>query len=82
MREMSSIASSHRSGLSLPDWLVENDVVAIDGIDTRRLTKLTRTEGSLRCIVSTVDRDHESLVAKARAAVSTDGRDLRLGGHV
>lgn len=76
MKEMSNIHSSHRADLHLSEWLKRQGVVAIDGVDTRRLTKLTRTEGSLRCIVSTVDSDPASLVAKAKAAQSTDGRDL------
>jgi carbamoyl-phosphate synthase small subunit len=76
MREMSAIASNHRSNTPLPEWLNANGIVAIDGVDTRRLTRTTRDEGSLRCVVSTIDGDHDSLVAKARAAASTDGRDL------
>ncbi|HVS10165.1 MAG TPA: glutamine-hydrolyzing carbamoyl-phosphate synthase small subunit [Planctomycetota bacterium] len=76
IREMSAIASSARSRRSLPEWLREKGVVAIEGVDTRRLTKLIRTDGSLRCIVSTVDSDPESLAAKARAVPATDGRDL------
>jgi len=76
VKEMSSIPSSHRATSTLPAWLEANGVVAIEGVDTRRLTKLIRTEGSLRCVVSTVDHDEGSLVAKARAALSTDGRDL------
>jgi carbamoyl-phosphate synthase small subunit len=76
MKEMSSIPSSHRATGSLGDWLRSRGVVAIDGIDTRRLTKTLREEGCLRCVVSTTDGDAASLVAKARAARSTDGRDL------
>jgi carbamoyl-phosphate synthase small subunit len=76
LKEMSEIRSNHRSTASLPDWLTERGIVAIDGVDTRRITKHIRTEGSLRCIVSTVDDDPKSLVAKAKAAASTDGRDL------
>ncbi|TDJ69312.1 MAG: carbamoyl-phosphate synthase small subunit [Planctomycetota bacterium] len=76
VKEMSSIASNHRSDLTLPEWLRKNDVVAIEGVDTRLLTKTVRTEGCLRCVVSTIDTDHDSLVAKARATTSTDGRDL------
>ena len=76
LREMSSIPSNHRADKSLPAWLRENGVVAIDGIDTRRLTKHVRTQGALRCIVSTTDGDPASLVAKAAASPSTDGRDL------
>lgn len=76
MKEMSTIPSNFRSQHSLGDWLRKHGVVAIDGIDTRRLTKTIRTEGSLRCIVSTIDSDERSLVAKARAQRATDGRDL------
>ena len=76
MKEMSSLPSNRRADSALDAWLREQGVVAIDDVDTRRLTKMTREEGSLRCIVSTTDGDPESLVAKARAAVSTDGRDL------
>jgi carbamoyl-phosphate synthase small subunit len=76
MKEMSSLPSNQRAGGSLADWLVRNGVVAIEGVDTRRLTKLIRTAGSLRCVVSTLDHDEDSLVKKARAALATDGRDL------
>jgi len=76
MKEMASLHSNHRASESLGSWLRRNGVVAIDGVDTRRLTRMTRTEGSLRCVVSTEDSDRASLVAKAKAARSTDGRDL------
>jgi carbamoyl-phosphate synthase small subunit len=76
MKEMSSLPSNQRSSGSLGDWLVRHGVVAIEGVDTRRLTKLIRTAGSLRCVVSTFDHDGDSLVRKAREALATDGRDL------
>ncbi len=76
VKQMSSRHSNHRADSSLPEWLIERGIVAIDDVDTRRLTKLIRTAGSLRCVISTVDHDPDSLVKKARAALSTDGRDL------
>ena len=76
IKEMAARASNHRSDVALGDWLARNGVVAIEGVDTRKLTKLIRTEGSLRCVVSTYDHDPDSLVAKARRALATDGRDL------
>lgn len=76
VKELSSIASNFRSDIPLGDWLTREGVVAIEGVDTRRLTKMVREEGCLRCIISTTDSDQESLVAKARAAASTDGQDL------
>ena len=76
IKELSSIPSSHRSDMALDEWLRREGVVAIEGVDTRKLTKITREEGSLRCIVSTVDFDEASLVAKAKAAAGTDGQNL------
>lgn len=76
IKEMSTVASSHRSTEHLSSWLDRNGIVAIDGVDTRKLTKIVRVEGSLRCIVSTEESDPEKLVAKARATQSTDGQDL------
>ncbi len=76
MREMSRIASNQRSSGSLTDWLEKQNVVAIEGVDTRKLTRLVRNAGSLRCVVSTVDGKSESLVEKARKTPATDGRDL------
>lgn len=76
MKEMASLHSNHRASMSLGAWLKEQGIVAIDGVDTRRLTRMTREQGSLRCVISTTDSDAASLVAKAKAAASTDGRDL------
>jgi carbamoyl-phosphate synthase small subunit len=79
LREMSAIQSNARATSTLPEWLAKQGVVAIEGVDTRMLTKIVRTEGSLRCVVSTLESRHETLVAKARATPSTDGRDLTVG---
>jgi len=76
VKEMSALASSHRATSTLSDWLTAKGVVAIEGVDTRRITKLVRSLGSLRCVVSTTDSDPASLVAKARGAQATDGCDL------
>jgi len=76
MRELAPRHSNHRADSDLGGWLVERGVVAIEGVDTRRITKHVREHGSVRCIVSTLDGDRDSLIAKARAVASTDGRDL------
>jgi carbamoyl-phosphate synthase small subunit len=76
VKEMAALHSNHRASKSLPAWLRENGVVTVEGVDTRRLTRAVRTAGTLRCTVSTLDHDDVSLVAKARAAQPTDGRDL------
>lgn len=79
VREMSPIASNWRATMSLPDYLRTQGVLAIEGVDTRRLTRLVRSGGSMRAILSTVDFDLESLMKKVRAHPSLDGLDLATG---
>jgi carbamoyl-phosphate synthase small subunit len=79
MREMSTVASNFRANSTLIDWLKRNGIVAIDGVDTRRLTRQVREGGTLRCVVSTIDGDPASLLAKAKCMPSTDNRDLTVG---
>ncbi|MFN0008601.1 MAG: glutamine-hydrolyzing carbamoyl-phosphate synthase small subunit [Planctomycetota bacterium] len=76
MREMSRISSNYRATSTLTDWLIRQNVVAIEGVDTRRLTRIVRTAGTLRCVVSTTDGNPKTLVAKAKNTPSTDGQDL------
>ncbi|MDE0905566.1 MAG: glutamine-hydrolyzing carbamoyl-phosphate synthase small subunit [Planctomycetota bacterium] len=76
MREVCRTPSNHRSQMTLPDWLMEQGIVAIEGVDTRRITHMVREHGSLRCIVSTEDSDPKSLVQKAKQVPGTAGRDL------
>jgi carbamoyl-phosphate synthase small subunit len=76
VREMSRIASSWRAEISLPEFLRREGVVAIEGVDTRRLTRHIRERGAMRAVISTVDLDAASLVAKAAASPGLVGRDL------
>jgi len=75
MRECCREPSNWRAQMSLPDYLREHDIVAIDGVDTRRITTLLRTKGAMRAIISTSDLDHESLVGKAAASPPMAGSD-------
>jgi carbamoyl-phosphate synthase small subunit len=79
VREMSPIPSNYRATLSLPEYLERQGVQAIEGIDTRRLTRLVRSGGSMRAILSTIDLDPESLLRKVRAHPLLDGLDLATG---
>lgn len=76
VREMCHEPSSWRSEQPLPEFLAENGIVAIDGIDTRRLTRHLRERGAMRAVISTTDLSSESLVAKAAASAGLVGRDL------
>jgi carbamoyl-phosphate synthase small subunit len=76
VRELSRITSNWRSTKSLGDYLAENGVPGLQGIDTRDLTKHIRTAGAMRAFLSTLDADPELAVAKARASAGLVGRNL------
>ena len=76
-------ASNFRQTMTLSQYLQREGVVAIAGIDTRRLTRHLRTLGAQNgCIVSfapgaRIDAgDVEAAVARARGAPSMAGQDL------
>ena len=75
-REIETTPSNWRATKSLPDWLREQNVIAIGGVDTRALTRHLRERGVMKGIVSTVDDDAARLSEKARAWQGLDGRDL------
>jgi carbamoyl-phosphate synthase small subunit len=75
VKEACPFPSNWRSQKGLGDFLREKGIVAIEGIDTRALTKHIRSVGALRGILSTQDLDPQSLVQKARSAPSMVGAD-------
>jgi len=76
VREAAEFPQPWRSEGRLAEFLEERGVVAIEGIDTRALTRHIREKGELRAVLSTVDLDDKRLVAKARASVGLLGRNL------
>jgi carbamoyl-phosphate synthase small subunit len=76
IRELSPLASNFRSHEDLHDYLLRSNVVAIEGVDTRALTKRIREKGALRGVVSTTELDADALVDKAKAVPHMEGRDL------
>ena len=76
VREASTVASSWRASGELHRYLDEAGVVGISEIDTRELTRHLRDFGAKRGVVSTLDADPASLIAKARASRSMIGLDL------
>ena len=76
VREASPIASNWRSNGTLREYLAENGVVAITGIDTRALTRVLRTAGVMRGVIGTGHVDPDELVAEAQRVAPMEGRDL------
>jgi len=61
---------------SLESFMLRNRLVGISGVDTRRLVRHIREAGVMNAVISSVDLDDESLVAKAREWPSMDGLEL------
>ncbi|MBI5832368.1 MAG: glutamine-hydrolyzing carbamoyl-phosphate synthase small subunit [Armatimonadetes bacterium] len=76
VKEVAPLHSNHRAEMSLPDYLVEAGVVAIQGIDTRELTRRLRVDGAMMGILSSEDDDADSLLAKLHAAPAYVGVDM------
>ena len=77
VRDLSMIASSWRSAEPFGEFLKRGRVVAIAGIDTRRLTRLLREKGAQAgCIMTGERMDDAAAVRAARAFPGLKGMDL------
>ncbi|ALC16653.1 carbamoyl-phosphate synthase small subunit [Desulfuromonas soudanensis] len=76
VKEACEFPSNWRSTMTLDAYLKENGIVGIQGIDTRALVRHIRDKGAQTGIISSLDLDPKSLVAKAQKAPSIVGRDL------
>jgi carbamoyl-phosphate synthase small subunit len=76
VKEYSKIFSNWRSKKSLGDYLKDNGIIGIEGIDTRALTLHIRQAGALKAVLSTTDINEENLVRKAKLSPGLLGIDL------
>jgi carbamoyl-phosphate synthase small subunit len=77
IRDLSLIASSWRANESLPEFLERGRLVAIAGIDTRKLTRLVREKGAQAGCIMTGDHvDQAAAVKAARKFPGLKGMDL------
>lgn len=76
VRERSRIPSHWESREGLEDFLIRNDCMGIEGVDTRALTLRLRKKGAMKAVISTCDLDRKGLVEKARDAPGLIGRDM------
>ncbi|MDH5218971.1 MAG: glutamine-hydrolyzing carbamoyl-phosphate synthase small subunit, partial [Gammaproteobacteria bacterium] len=77
IRELSPIVSNWRSEQSLEEYLVQNNTVALAGIDTRKLTRILREKGAQNgCIVTGDKIDEKAAIEKAKGFAGLKGMDL------
>ncbi len=76
VREYTPHHSNWASESSLAALLEEHNVIGVEGLDTRALTRHLRDRGSMRGVISTLSTDPDALQKKATAHPSMVGLDL------
>lgn len=76
VREYLDFPSNWRSSGALGGYLEDNNIVGIERIDTRALTRHLRTYGAQMGIISTVDLDPLSLLGKVKQHPGISTSDL------
>lgn len=76
VKEYNGIPSNFRSTSTLAEFLQKHDVLGVEGIDTRALTRHIRRAGAMKGVVSTRTGNVDELVEMARKTKGLVGRDL------
>jgi carbamoyl-phosphate synthase small subunit len=75
-RNLEDKYSRFMADASLQEYFEAQQVVAIDGIDTRALVAHIRTQGAMNCIISSETQDVEKLKTDLKKVPSMDGLEL------
>lgn len=75
-RNLEELFSRHQAKGSLNDYLKSQNVVAIEGVDTRALVTHIRSKGAMNCIISSEILDPEVLKKKLKDLPSMAGLEL------
>ena len=76
IKELTPRTSNFRSTLALEAFLQKHNVIGIEGVDTRAITRKLRIDGAMRGAISTEILDDAKLVAAARAWSGLVGEDM------
>lgn len=73
VRAMCDTPSNFRAEMSLPAYLAARDIVAIEGIDTRKLVRHVREHGAMKAVISTECDDIPSLAKRLEGSSGSSG---------
>jgi carbamoyl-phosphate synthase small subunit len=76
VKENSSYPSNWRSKGTLSDYLKKNNVIGLEGIDTRKLVKHIRTQGAMKGIISSTEFSIATLKRELQKYPGLVGRDI------
>jgi carbamoyl-phosphate synthase small subunit len=72
VREKCDLPNNFRCELELDDYLKQNKIVGLEGIDTRALTKVLRNKGTMRGVIAVDEMDQEEAKEKMEAFTNVD----------
>lgn len=76
IKELSPIVSNWRAQISLPEFLEQQKIIGIAGIDTRKLTQILRDKGAQNGCIMSGDCDPDIAIKAARNFPGLIGQDL------
>ena len=76
VRDVPRRPSNWRSQVALPEWLQARGIVAISGIDTRKLTRILRERGAQNGALMAGEIDADKAIEAARKFPGLKGMDL------
>ena len=76
IRDLPSFASNYRSTLPLDQYLLNNGIVGIADIDTRKLTRLIREKGCQSGCLMAGEINHDTALKQAQSFSGLKGLDL------
>uniref|UniRef100_A0A832GQ31 Carbamoyl phosphate synthase small chain n=1 Tax=Caldimicrobium thiodismutans TaxID=1653476 RepID=A0A832GQ31_9BACT len=76
VREYQPFYHNWRAEKSLRDWLIEHQILAVSGIDTRALTRHLRNFGAMKGGITTETLNPREFLEKVKASPDYVGRDL------
>jgi len=76
VKEFCRSPSNWRAKQGLIEYLNDNKIIALEGIDTRALTRHLRISGAMKALISTEDFDLQSLQRKIDQMPSMEGMDF------
>ncbi len=75
VKERSRVVSNWRAKESLEEYLTRNNIIAVENVDTRMITRRLRIKGALKGIISTTDNNTSNLLDKVKNSPGLVGRD-------
>ena len=76
IKEYQAYPSNFRSTTTLADYLTSHDILGVEHLDTRAITRHIRNAGAMRAIISTDDLTPDSLVKRANEIPKMAGLNL------